>query len=95
MFHNEFESLHDNNITWATWTLDFVHTVASYGLSVQCTQDTGLWATTYHLVFAHMVEPYVPQRVIRHFDLYQVLPPSRWQGPATSHIPANEVGSAC
>ena len=65
LFHNEFESLHDNDIVWAQWSPEFVNTIAPHELSVQCTQDTGLWTTTCHLVFTHMVEPYASQRVMR------------------------------
>nr|ADB85400.1 putative mutator transposon protein [Phyllostachys edulis] len=34
--------------------------------------DIGLWRTTYHLVFTHMVELYTPQRVMRQFDSYKL-----------------------
>lgn len=73
LFHNKFESFHDNDIIWAPWTPYFMYTVAPHGLFVQYAQDAGFWAM---LVFAHMVESYAPQGVMRQFDLYQVVAPS-------------------
>lgn len=77
LYHNEFESLHESDIIWCPWYPNFLRAVASHVLSVQCMQDRGLWTMTCHLVFAHIVEPYAPQRVMRQFGKYQVAPPGR------------------
>lgn len=75
VFHNEFEMLHEDDIIWSPWSPQFVLGIAPHGLSVQCTQDAAWWATTCHLVFSHIVEPYAPQRVMRQFGLFQLVPP--------------------
>ena len=74
-YHNEFESLHESDIIWCPWHADFLLAVAPHGLSAQCVVDRLLWTTTCHLVFSHMVEPYAPQRVMRQFCRYQLVPP--------------------
>ena len=82
LYHNEFESLHKSDIIWCPWHANFLLTVAPHGLSTQCVMDLQLWTTTCHLVFSHMVEPYAPQRVMRQFCRYQLVPPPpRTAGP--------------
>jgi len=75
-FHNEFETLHEDDIIWAPWTDAHVQSTAPDGLSLLCHQDAAYWRTTCHLVFSHMVEPYNPQRVMRQFHLHQEIPPA-------------------
>ncbi|XP_024314527.1 uncharacterized protein LOC100835706 [Brachypodium distachyon] len=68
--------LHDTEVIWDPFSQDdIVNVGGDVGLSVQCTYDSGIWMTRCKLVFAHMVEPYEPERVMRQFGLFQEVPP--------------------
>lgn len=76
LYHDDLERLHDTEVIWDPFSQeDILYVGGAPGLSMQCTCDADIWMTRCNLVFAYMVEPYQPERVMRQFGLFQEVPP--------------------
>ena len=74
-YHLDFEELHESTVIWHPWTVEYIDKMMPHGLAPLCTSDVDFWLTSRNLVFMHMVEPYLPERVMRQFGYHQVVPP--------------------
>jgi hypothetical protein len=81
-----FDLYPNDQFIWNPYSTTSIHARYPSGISIMCTRDQDYWLTKSNIVFDIIVEEMSQQRVMRQFNLLQVVDPPRADEPLLKEI---------